>query len=528
MTRPIIEVAKDLDLQDMIIPYGSNKAKIPYTLKDTLPEKNCKLILTTAITPTKAGEGKTTTTIALGQAFAKLGKKAIIALREPSLGPVFGVKGGGAGGGKCRIEPMEEINLHFTGDLHAITSANNLLSAMIDNHIFQGNELNIDKVVWMRVMDMNDRALRTILINSGGKPNKGTYETGFEITAASEVMAVLCLATDLDDLKRRLGNLIIGYDNEGKTLRAKDLKAEGSMSVLLKDAINPNLVQTVEGSPAIVHGGPFANIAHGCNSIIATKLALKLADYVVTEGGFGSDLGAEKFLDVKCRVANLKPDAVVLVATIRAIMEHGNGDLEKGFFNVRQHLNNIRNFGLPVVIGINRFASDTNSEIAQLRKLCEAENVKVEMHDGFMQGGNGAIKLAQAVIETINNSKNNFHFVYEDDATIKEKIEAVATKVYGAEGVDYTETAEEKIKLYSNEYGNYPIIMAKTPLSLSDNQKAGGCATNFRIKVRDMIVKGGAEFIVVYLGSVMTMPGLSKVPAALGIDLVDGEIEGLF
>lgn len=528
MTKPIIEVAKDLNLQDNIIPYGSNKAKIPYTLKDTLPKKESKLILTTAITPTKAGEGKTTTTIALGQAFQKIGKKAVIALREPSLGPVFGVKGGGAGGGKCRIEPMEEINLHFTGDLHAITSANNLLSAMIDNHIFQGNELNIEKVVWQRVMDMNDRALRKILINSGGRPNKGTYETGFEITAASEVMAVLCLASDLDDLKRRLGNLIIGYDKNNKTLRAKDLKAEGSMSVLLKDAINPNLAQTVEGSPAIVHGGPFANIAHGCNSIIATKLALKLADYVITEAGFGSDLGAEKFLDVKCRVANLKPDAVVLVATIRAIKEHGKGDLEKGFSNVKQHLNNIRNFKLPVLIGINRFQDDTDEEIAKLTELCKAENVRVEMHDGFMKGGSGAVKLAEAVIETINKGENNFQFVYPSDASIKEKIEAVATKVYGAVGVDYTEEAEEKIKLYSKEYSNYPIIMAKTPLSMSDDQKAGGCITNFRITVRNMTVKGGAEFIVVYLGKIMTMPGLSKRPAALDIDLVDGEIVGLF
>ncbi len=526
--KKITEIAKDLKLQDEIIPYGSNKAKIPYTLKDDLPEKNSKLILTTAITPTKAGEGKTTTTIAMGQAFQKIGKKAIIALREPSLGPVFGVKGGGAGGGKCRIEPMEEINLHFTGDLHAVTSANNLLSAMIDNHIHQGNELNIDKVVWQRVLDMNDRALRTILINSSGKPSKGTYETGFEITAASEVMAVLCLASDLDDLKRRLGNLIIGYDKDGNTLRARDLKAQGSMAVLLKDAINPNLVQTVEGSPALVHGGPFANIAHGCNSIIATKLALKLADYVITEAGFGSDLGAEKFLNVKCRVADLKPDVVVLVATIRAIKEHGDGDLEKGFCNVKRHLKNIRNFGLPVVIGINRFADDTDEEIAKLTELCENENVRVEMHDGFMKGGEGATDLARAVIETIETSENNFNFVYPIDASIKQKIEAIAEKVYGASGVDYTEEAEEKIKLYSEEYGKYPIIMAKTPLSLSDNKKAGGCPDDFRITVRDMTVKGGAEFIVVYLGKVMTMPGLSREPAALDIDLVDGEIVGLF
>jgi formate--tetrahydrofolate ligase len=525
--KPINEIAEELELKE-IIPYGQKFAKINHILVDSLPERECKLILTTAITPTKAGEGKTTTTIALGQAFAKMGKKAVIALREPSLGPVFGVKGGGAGGGKCRIEPMEEINLHFTGDIHAITSANNLLSAMIDNHIFQGNELNIDKVEWMRVLDMNDRALRRILINAGGKPSKGTYKTGFEITAASEVMAVLCLSKDLNDLKRRLGNLIIGYDNAGKTLMAKDLNAQGSMAVLLKDAINPNLVQTVEGSPAIVHGGPFANIAHGCNSIIATKLALKLSDYVITEGGFGADLGAEKFLDVKCRVANLKPDAVVLVATVRAIKEHGQGDLEKGFFNVVQHINIIKNFGLPFVIGINRFKDDTDDEIQTLRTFCENEGAKVEMHTGFVDGGAGAVDLAKAVIDTIENSTNNFNFIYPDEMSIKEKIEAVASKVYGAIGVDYTDNAEEKIKLYSEDYGNYPIIMAKTPLSLSDSKKAGGCATDFRITVKNLVVKNGAEFIVVYLGKIMTMPGLSKEPAALGIDLIDGEIDGLF
>ena len=525
--KPINEIAEELELKE-IIPYGDKFAKINHKLVDSLPNKNCKLILTTAITPTKAGEGKTTTTIALGQAFAQMGKKAIIALREPSLGPVFGVKGGGAGGGKCRIEPMEEINLHFTGDIHAITSANNLLSSMIDNHIFQGNELSIDKVVWKRVLDMNDRALRKILVNSGGKPIKGTYETGFEITAASEVMAVLCLSSDLNDLKRRLGNLIIGYDNTGKTLHAKDLNAQGSMSVLLKDAINPNLVQTVEGSPAIVHGGPFANIAHGCNSIIATKLSLKLADYVITEGGFGSDLGAEKFLDVKCRVANLKPDAVVLVATVRAIKEHGDGDLEKGFFNVKEHIKIIKNFGLPFVVGINKFSDDTDQEIETLKNLCNDQGVKVEMHSGFIDGGKGAIELAKAVIDTIENSVNNFNFIYPDNATIKEKIELVAKKVYGAIGVDYTDKAEEKIKLYSEEFKRYPIIMAKTPLSLSDNKKAGGCAKDFRITVRNLTVKNGAEFIVVYLGKIMTMPGLSKKPAALDIDLIDGEIKGLF
>jgi formate--tetrahydrofolate ligase len=509
--------------------YGDDKAKVPHNLVQDLPDRKGKLILVTAITPTKAGEGKTTTTISLGQAFDIMGKKTIIALREPSLGPVFGMKGGGAGGGKAQIVPMEEINLHFTGDIHAVTSANNLLSAMIDNHIHQGNKLGIKTVIWKRVMDMNDRALRDIRLSSGGVLGKNPaseYETGFEITAASEVMAILCLAAGQEDLMKRLSDIIIGFNHAGEPVYCRDLKAEGSMAVLLKDALDPNLVQTTEGCPAFVHGGPFANIAHGCNSIIATKMALKLADYVITEAGFASDLGAEKFFNIKCRTAGIRPDCVVIVTTIRALLEHGEGSVVKGFGNLEKHVKNIENFQLPYLIALNSFESDTLDDLQAFFELCEKKGYRAESSKGYAEGGSGAIDLARAALREIEIGENEFKHTYELDDSLKTKIEKVAQKVYGASGVIFSETAEQQIAGF--EKYRLPICMAKTQYSLSDKQSLGGLCENFKITVRDMALRNGAGFIVVYLGDIMTMPGLSRTPAAENITLEDGKIKGVF
>jgi len=539
----IVKLAKDNDInEEYIEPYGKYKAKISLKLMEEIKnKKDGKLILVTAINPTPLGEGKTTMAIGLADGLRKIGKRSMLALREPSLGPVFGIKGGATGGGYSQVAPMEDINLHFTGDLHAITSANNLLSAIIDNHIFQGNELNIEKVTWKRCVDLNDRQLRVVNTGLSNEKNIVPREDGFDITVASEIMAIFCLATDIEDLKRRLGNIIIGYNKEGRTVTAHDLKAEGAMTVLLKDALNPNLVQTLEHTPALIHGGPFANIAHGCNSVIATKMALRLSNYCVTEAGFGADLGAEKFLDIKTKRLGKVPDAVVIVATIKALKYNGGitkdnikeenvEALIKGSKNLLKHIQNIKNkFGLNVIVAINRFVYDTEKEIETLQAILEKENVQMSLVESHQKGGEGATDLAQKVV-SICEEKNNFNYIYSLEDSIKEKIEKIAKNIYGAEAVEYTEEAEEQIeKINSLGYNNLPICIAKTQYSFSDEAKNLQCEQPFNIHVKEVKLKAGAEFIVILTGKVMTMPGLPKVPASENIDIDDeGNIVGIF
>ena len=546
--EPVTKIAMKLGIdEENLEQYGKYKAKISPNVYKKLQEKqNGKLILVTAINPTPLGEGKTTISIGLADGLSKIGKKSILALREPSLGPVFGIKGGATGGGYSQIAPMEDINLHFTGDIHAITSANNLLSAMIDNHIYYGNELGFEKVVWKRCVDLNDRQLRKIHTGLSGEKNIVPREDGFDISVASEIMAILCLANDIEDLKRRIGNIVVGYNKEGEPITAKNLKADGALTVLLKDAINPNLVQTLEGTPAIVHGGPFANIAHGCNSIIGTKLALKLSDYVVTEAGFGADLGAEKFLDIKCRKANIKPDVVVIVATIKAIKYHGGVDkediqkenikgLENGIENLYRHIDNMKNkFGLNVIVALNKYTSDTEKELNWLEQKLKEKNIEMSIVEGWEKGGEGAIDIAKKIVKNCSNTsnikENNFNFIYKDEETIKEKIQKVATKIYGAQDVEYSEEAEQKIeKIEKTEYGKLPVCIAKTQYSFSDDTKNLECNNKYNIHVRDVELKAGAGFIVVIAGKIMTMPGLPKIPAAEQIDIDENDnIIGIF
>lgn len=524
--------------------YGKYKAKISSELWETVKDKNDgKLVLVTAINPTPAGEGKTTTTIGLGDALSKMGKKCVLALREPSLGPVMGIKGGAAGGGYSQVVPMEDINLHFTGDMHAITAANNLLSAMIDNHIHQGNELNIDvtNIVWKRVLDMNDRALRKTVVGMGGKINGIPREDGFMITVASEIMAILCLANDLEDLKYRLGEIIIGYNREGEPVKASDLNAQGAMTALLKDAVKPNLVQTLEHTPCFIHGGPFANIAHGCNSVQATKFALKLGDYTITEAGFGADLGAEKFMDIKCRMAGLSPDAVVIVATVRALKYNGgvaksdlkeeNVDaLKKGIVNLEKHIENMLSYGVPVVVAVNRFDTDSDAELSTVIERCNELGAQCALSEVFAKGGDGGIELAQKVIAAIENQKADYKPAYDVNLTIKEKIHTVVTKIYGGSGVSYSPRALKQIKrLEELGLDKKPVCMAKTQYSLSDNPKLLGRPEGFTVSVSNVRVSNGAGFVVVETGDIMVMPGLPKVPAANNIDIdADGKITGLF
>ncbi len=543
--QPIEEVATKLGLtRDELEFYGKYKAKISDEYIERIQDNpDGKLILVTAINPTPEGEGKTTTTVGLGQAFGKLGKKAVIALREPSLGPCFGVKGGAAGGGYAQVVPMEDLNLHFTGDFHAITSANNLLAALLDNHIQQGNELSIDtrQVVWKRCLDMNDRVLRNVIVGLGNKTDGFVREDHFVITVASEIMAVLCLATDMEDLKVRLGRMVVAYNYQGEPVTAAQLNAVGSMAALLKDAMKPNLIQTLEHTPALVHGGPFANIAHGCNSVRATKAALKMADYVITEAGFGADLGAEKFLDIKCRMADLKPDAIVLVATIRALKYNGgvkkedlstpNLDaLKTGICNLEKHIENLQKYGVPVVVTLNAFVTDSEEETAFVHDFCKARNCDFALSKVWEKGGEGGIELAEAVLDTLENKDSNFHVIYDEDLPITDKIASIAKEIYGADGVNYAGNAASQIKrLESLGFGNLPICMAKTQYSLSDNEKLLGKPSGFFITVREAYVSAGAGFIVVLTGNVMTMPGLPKKPAAYSIDVDDnGKITGLF
>lgn len=543
--QPITEIAAKLDITpDDLELYGKYKAKLTESVWTRVKDrKDGKLVLVTAINPTPAGEGKTTTTVGLGQAMAKIGKKAIIALREPSLGPVMGVKGGAAGGGYAQVVPMEDINLHFTGDMHAITTANNLLSAAIDNHIHQGNALGVDprQIIWKRAMDMNDRALRNIVVGLGGKANGMPREDGFNITVASEVMAILCLATDLMDLKQRLGRIIIGYSYAGSPVTAGDLKVDGAMTLLLKDAIKPNLVQTLENTPALMHGGPFANIAHGCNSISATRLALKLADYVITEAGFGADLGAEKFFDIKCRYGGLQPDAAVLVATIRALKYNGGQKkdelknenlpaLKKGVVNLEKHVENLKKFGVPVLVAINHFHTDTQEEIDFIRTECGKLGVEVAFSQVFAKGGEGGVELAEKLVDMIGRIPSDFKPLYEVELPIREKVETIAKEIYGARSVIYTPAAERAMKKIE-ELGmdKLPICMAKTQYSLSDNPSLLGRPCDFDITVREIRLSAGAGFIVAITGDIMTMPGLPKVPSAEKIDIDEhGLITGLF
>ena len=545
---PITQIAEKAGIDDKYLEqYGKYKAKIDYNLLKESDKKDGKLILVTAINPTPAGEGKTTTTVGLADGMQKLGKSVMVALREPSLGPVFGVKGGAAGGGYAQVVPMEDINLHFTGDFHAIGAANNLLAAMIDNHIFQGNALNIDprKITWKRCVDMNDRQLRNVVDGLGGRTNGMPREDGYDITVASEIMAVLCLASDITDLKERLSKIIIGYTygkvSEQKPVTAGDLHAEGAMTALLKDALKPNLVQTLEHVPAIVHGGPFANIAHGCNSVKATKTALKMADYVITEAGFGADLGAEKFLDIKCRKAGLKPDCVVLVATVRALKYNGgvakedlseeNLDaLAKGIVNLEKHIENLQKFGVPVVVTLNQFITDTEAEYEYIKNFCEERGCEFALAEVWAKGGEGGIALAEKVIETIETKPSNYAPLYPDDMPIKEKIETIAKEIYGADGVTYSPEAEKAIANVNKlGYSDYPVCMAKTQFSLSDDRSKLGRPTGFKINIRDVYISAGAGFVVALTGNVMTMPGLSKKPAAYEINLTDdGKIQGLF
>ena len=543
--EPITEVAKQLQIsEDELELYGKYKAKISDDFMEKIKDNpDGKLILVTAINPTPAGEGKTTTSVGLGQAFGKLGKKAVIALREPSLGPCFGVKGGAAGGGYAQVVPMEDLNLHFTGDFHAITSANNLLAAMLDNHIQQGNELQIDtrSVVWKRCLDMNDRVLRNVVVGLGAKTDGVVREDHFVITVASEIMAVLCLADDMKDLKERLGRMVVAYNYEGMPVTAADLKAVGAMAALLKDALKPNLIQTLEHTPAIVHGGPFANIAHGCNSVRATKTALKMADYVITEAGFGADLGAEKFMDIKCRMAGLAPDAVVLVATVRALKYNGgvpktelnkeNMDaLQRGIVNLEKHIENLQKYGVPVVVTLNSFVTDTEKEISFVRDFCEERNCEFAISEVWEKGGEGGIALANKVLDTLEHKESHFKVLYENDLSLKEKIEKVAQEIYGADGVDYTPAAVKQLKkLEELGFGGLPVCMAKTQYSLSDDPSLLGRPKDFRINVREVYVSAGAGFVVVLTGAVMTMPGLPKNPAAFNIDVDEnGVITGLF
>lgn len=541
----IRDVAEKLDIrEDELELYGKYKAKLSDELMERVRDnENGKLILVTAINPTPAGEGKTTTSVGLGEAFGKLGKKAVIALREPSLGPCFGIKGGAAGGGYAQVVPMEDLNLHFTGDFHAITSANNLLAALLDNHIQQGNELNIDprQVVWKRCMDMNDRVLRNIVVGLGRKMDGMVREDHFVITVASEIMAILCLADDMHDLKRRLGQIIVAYNYEGQPVTAEDLKATGAMAALLKDALKPNLIQTLEHTPAIVHGGPFANIAHGCNSIRATKTALKLADYVITEAGFGADLGAEKFFDIKCRKAGLSPDAVVLVATIRALKYNGGvakadlgtEDLEalkKGIVNLEKHIENLQKYQVPVVVTLNSFVTDTAAETDFVEQFCRERGCEFALSEVWEKGGEGGIGLAEKVLQTIETKESHFTPLYPDELSLKEKIETVAREIYGADGVSYAPAAEKELKRIADMgFSNFPVCIAKTQYSLSDDQTKLGRPTGFTVNVREVYISAGAEFVVAVTGAITTMPGLSKSPAAYGIDVSDdGVITGLF
>ena len=543
--EPITEVAKRLDIrEDELELYGKYKAKFSDELLERLKdEPDGKLVLVTAINPTPAGEGKTTTSVGLGQAFGKLGKKAVIALREPSLGPCFGIKGGAAGGGYAQVVPMEDLNLHFTGDFHAITSANNLLAALLDNHIQQGNELGIDprQIIWKRCLDMNDRVLRNVVVGLGSKMDGMVREDHFVITVASEIMAVLCLADNMEDLKRRLGNIIVAYNFEGKPVTADDLHATGSMAALLKDALKPNLIQTLEHTPAIVHGGPFANIAHGCNSVRATKAALKLADIVVTEAGFGADLGAEKFLDIKCRKAGLKPDAVVLVATVRALKYNGGVPkenlsdenleaLKKGIVNLEKHIENLQKYHVPVVVTLNSFVSDTEAEVAYIENFCKERGCEFALSEVWEKGGEGGIALANKVLETLEKKESHFAPIYEDSISLEEKIETIAKEIYGADGVTYSPAAKKELKRITDMgMGHFPVCMAKTQYSLSDDPKKLGRPSGFTVNVREVYVSAGAEFVVAVNGSIMTMPGLPKKPAAFGIDVdANGTITGLF
>ncbi|CCQ95934.1 Formate--tetrahydrofolate ligase [[Clostridium] ultunense Esp] len=542
---PITEVAEKIGLkEDDLVHYGKYKAKVNLDVLEKLKDKeDGKLILVTAINPTPAGEGKTTVNIGLSMALNKIGKKAVTALREPSLGPSFGIKGGAAGGGYAQVVPMEDINLHFTGDFHAITTAHNLISALLDNHIHQGNALNIDprRVVWKRVLDMNDRALRNIVVGLGGRPNGVPREDGFDITVASEIMAIFCLSKDLEDFKERIGNILVAYKYDGSPVFAKDLKAQGAVALLMKDAINPNLVQTLENTPALIHGGPFANIAHGCNSMLATKLALKLADYTVTEAGFGADLGAEKFFDIKARFGDLKPDAAVIVATVRALKHHGgvkkdelgNENLDalaKGFENLEKHIENVNKFGVPAVVAINRFPTDTEAELEYVKERAEELGSVAVLTEVWGKGGDGGIELAKTVVEIVESKPSNFKPIYDSNESIRDKINTIAKEVYGADGVEFTKSCEKKIKQIE-ELGldKMPICMAKTQYSLSDDPTLLARPEGFKITVRDIRVSNGAGFLVALTGEIMTMPGLPKVPAANNIDILEsGEIVGLF
>jgi len=542
--KPILEIAKELGIpNEYLFPYGHYKAKVDVNFLKKLEDRpDGKLILVTATTPTPAGEGKTTTTVGLTQALVKLGKKAMLCLREPSLGPCFGVKGGAAGGGYSQVLPMEEINLHFTGDIHAVESAHNLLAALLDNHLHQGNALNIDprEITWRRAMDMNERALRNIVIGLGGKANGVPRESGFDITVASEVMAILCLSKDISDLKERLSNIVVGYTTKGDMVKVKDLKAQGAMAALLKEAINPNLVQTIEHVPAFVHGGPFANIAHGTNSIVATKMALKLRDYAVVEAGFASDLGAEKFFDIVCRLAGLSPSAVVLVTTIRALKHHGGVSKEAlsqenlqalalGLENLEAHLDILSNFGLPVVIALNKFSSDTEKEVNMVREAAEKRGARIALSEVWEKGGDGGIELAREVLAATEENKT-YKPLYDLDLPLREKIKTIATKIYGADDVEYTPQALSTVKdLEERGFGKLPVCMAKTQLSISDDPKKLGRPKNYKINVREVRISAGAGFIVAICGSIMTMPGLPKKPAAESIDIdSDGNITGLF
>lgn len=543
--EPIGKVAGRIGVSENELEYyGKYKAKLSDELWERIKDnENGRLVLVTAINPTPAGEGKTTTTVGLGDAMTRLGKKTLIALREPSLGPCFGIKGGAAGGGYAQVVPMEDLNLHFTGDFHAITSANNLLAAMLDNHIQQGNELRIDtrQVIWKRCLDMNDRALRNIVIGLGKKADGFVREDHFVITVATEIMAILCLANDMKDLKERLSRIIVAYDLDGNPVTAGQLKAVGAMAALLKDAIKPNLIQTLENTGAIVHGGPFANIAHGCNSVRATKSALKLADIVITEAGFGADLGAEKFMDIKCRMADLKPDAVVLVATVRALKYNGgvpkdqlsteNLDaLAKGICNLEKHIENLQKFGVPIVVTLNSFVTDTQAEYEYIRNFCEERGCEFALSEVWAKGGEGGIALAEKVLNTLENKESNFHVLYPDEMPLKEKINTIAKEIYGAEGVNFDPAASKMLdKLTELGFGNLPVCMAKTQYSLSDDQTKLGRPEGFNINVRDVFVNAGAGFVVALTGAIMTMPGLPKKPAAFGIDVDDdGKITGLF
>ncbi len=542
--QPITEVAKSLDIEaDELELYGKYKAKLSDELiKRVENNKDGKLVLVTAINPTPAGEGKTTVTVGLGEALGKMGKKASIALREPSLGPCFGVKGGAAGGGYAQVVPMEDLNLHFTGDFHAITSANNLLAAMLDNHIQQGNELGIDtrQVVWKRCLDMNDRVLRNIVVGMGSRMDGVVREDHFVISVASEIMAILCLANDMEDLKDKLSKIIVAYTREGKPVTAKDLKAVGAMAALLKDALKPNMIQTLEHTPAFVHGGPFANIAHGCNSVRATKLALKLSDIVVTEAGFGADLGAEKFLDIKCRKAGIAPDAIVLVATVRALKYNGEvakadlseenvEALKKGIVNLEKHIEDLQQYGVPIVVTLNQFVTDTDAELLFVKEFVENKGCDFALAKVWEKGGEGGLALAKKVCDVLEKKKSEFKMIYDDDMSLKDKINAVATKIYGADGVTFAPAAEKQLKAITDlGFGKLPVCMAKTQYSLSDDPTLLGRPSGFDVNVREVYVSAGAGFVVVITGSIMTMPGLPKVPAAERIDVVDDKIVGLF